>query len=117
MQKYLITVWVLSLVGCTQVPSGPSALVLPGDSKNESQFRADDRYCRTFAHSELLGMPFKPDSQDEAQRHFDIYYLQCMYGRGHLIPVSGEVSSDAPAKEGASKLNAQPAVSNDTPRK
>jgi hypothetical protein len=82
------------IVGCTSVPSGPSALVLPGDPKNEAQFRLDEKACRKFAHEQLLATPYQPNSHGEAQLHFDIHYLQCMYSKGHLIPVSGEVIPD-----------------------
>ncbi|MEY4683559.1 MAG: hypothetical protein RLZ25_18 [Pseudomonadota bacterium] len=82
------------LVGCSTVPSGPSALALPGDKATESQFRKDEKACRTFAHEELLGCSHKPKSLEEAQLHFDINYLQCMYTKGHLIPISGEILTD-----------------------
>lgn len=82
------------LVGCSTVPSGPSALALPGDKASESQFRGDEKACRTFAHEELLSCSHKPKSLEEAQLHFDINYLQCMYTKGHLIPISGEILTD-----------------------
>jgi hypothetical protein len=84
----------LLMVGCTTVPSGPSALALPGDPKNEAQFRLDEKACRKFAHEQLLTALYQPNSHGEAQLHFDIHYLQCMYTKGHLIPVSGEVIPD-----------------------
>jgi hypothetical protein len=82
------------LTGCTTVPSGPSALVLPGQKASEVDFRKDDKACRSFAHQELATTPHKPQSLDEAQLHFDINYLQCMYTKGHLIPISGEILTD-----------------------
>ena len=82
------------LVGCSTVPSGPSALALPGDKASESQFRKDEKACRAFAHEELVGCSHKPKSLEEAQLHFDINYLQCMYTKGHLIPISGEILTD-----------------------
>lgn len=84
----------LTLTSCSTVPSGPSALVLPSTQKNQSQFRADDTECRKFAHTQLATTPDQPHSLEEGQLHFDIDYLQCMYGKGHLIPVPGEVISD-----------------------
>jgi len=86
------------LTACSTVPSGPSALVLPGQNKDQQQFRNDDASCRKLAHSQLLAAPHQPQSLGEGQLHFDIYYLQCMYGKGHLIPVSGEVIPNVPEK-------------------
>ena len=82
------------LSACSTIPSGPSALALPGEKVSESQFRKDEKSCRTFAHEELLGSIHKPQSIEEAQLHFDINYLQCMYTKGHLIPISGEILTD-----------------------
>lgn len=85
---------VFMLTGCSAVPSGPSALALPGQKSTEPQFRLDEKDCRGFAHRELSGTPHKPQSLEEAQLHFDINYLQCMYAKGHLIPISGEILTD-----------------------
>ena len=101
----LLFLTTLSLSACSTVPSGPSALVLPGQHKDQQQFQKDDASCRKLAHSQLLAAPHQPQSLGEGQLHFDIYYLQCMYGQGHLIPVSGEVSPEAPEKSPHSALN------------
>lgn len=86
--------FILALIGCSTAPSGPSALALPGHHSSDNQFRSDEKSCRSFAHSELASTQNKPKSPEEAQLHFDINYLQCMYGKGHLIPVSGELLTD-----------------------
>ena len=82
------------LGACSTTPSGPSALALPGHQAGESQFRSDEKSCRAFAHSELASNPHKPQSLEEAQLYLDIHYLQCMYTKGHLIPISGEILND-----------------------
>lgn len=92
-----VTALAAGLLGCSAVPSGPSALALQGHQSSEPQFRTDEKNCRSFAHRELASTANKPKSPEEAQLHFDINYLQCMYGRGHLIPVSGELLSDPAA--------------------
>ena len=92
----------LLLVACSTIPSGPSALVLPGADKNASQFQKDDTDCRKFAHTQLAATTHPPQSLDEGQLHFDITYLQCMYARGHLIPVSGEILTDTGPASAAS---------------
>jgi hypothetical protein len=94
--KLITLMCTLPLLACSNVPSGPSALVLPAAHTNESQFRTDDTSCRKFAHAQLVTTPHPPQSLEEGQLHFDISYLQCMYGKGHLIPVSGEVLSNQP---------------------
>lgn len=45
----------LLLTACTTMPSGPSALVLPGTGKNFDQFRFDDFDCRQYAQGQLGG--------------------------------------------------------------
>ncbi|MEQ1529693.1 MAG: hypothetical protein ABL925_10275 [Methylococcales bacterium] len=41
------------LVACATIPDGPSVMVLPGSSKNFSEFQRDDNYCRQFAQGQL----------------------------------------------------------------
>lgn len=88
------SILLLGLTACSTTPSGPSALALPGHQAGEDQFRSDEKTCRSFAHSELAATAHKPKSLEEAQLYFDIHYLQCMYTKGHLIPISGEVLND-----------------------
>ena len=95
MQKTIASSMLIGLLaGCTTMPSGPSTLALPGQNTTEVHFRQDEKACRTFGHQELLNTPHKPQTLDEAQLHFDINYLQCMYTKGHLIPISGEILTD-----------------------
>ncbi|MCB1908966.1 MAG: hypothetical protein KDH15_16490 [Rhodocyclaceae bacterium] len=42
------------LSACTNIPAGPSVLVLPGTGKSFQQFRSDEQLCRRYA-SDLLG--------------------------------------------------------------
>jgi hypothetical protein len=97
LRRLIPVLGLLPLIACSTIPSGPSALVLPGHDKNATQFQADDTACRQFAHAELTTNSHPPQSLGEGQLHFDIHYLQCMYTKGHLIPVSGEVIADPPA--------------------
>ena len=39
----------LLLTACTNIPSGPSVMVLPGAGKSFDQFRSDDYLCRQYA--------------------------------------------------------------------
>jgi hypothetical protein len=50
MDKRLSALRLLALVGgCATVPTAPSIMVMPGETKNYDAFRADDYYCRTAA--------------------------------------------------------------------
>jgi len=59
----------LTLIACSTIPSGPSALVLPAAHKNATQFRTDDAACREFAHAQLVATPHPPQSLEEGQLH------------------------------------------------
>jgi hypothetical protein len=132
----------LLLGACTTIPSGPSAMVLPGTGKSFEQFRADDGMCRQYALEQIGGVtPNQAASESgvtsaavgtalgaavgaaisgssegawvgagtgllvgglagtEAagyssyalQNRYDIGYIQCMYAKGHRVPVSGRI--------------------------
>jgi hypothetical protein len=81
----LIVVFLLS--ACSTMPRGPSVLVLPGMGKNFDRFHNDDLMCRQLAHTQIETSQREPDSKEEGQQSFDIIYIQCMYGKGHRVPV------------------------------
>ena len=73
-------------------------MVLPGSGKPFEQFVADDGVCRSWALQQVQGMtPGSAGAAEtsgyEAQRRYDIAYMQCMYAKGHQIPVSGGLVS------------------------
>lgn len=133
------------LAGCVSVPTGPSALALPGTNRGFDQFRFDDGTCRQYAH-ESVGGRTSARAQEEAgvrstvtgaaigaliggvidggrgaavgagvggaagaiagvgagevsahemQRRYDHAYTQCMYAKGHRVPVSGRFTAQA----------------------
>ena len=43
------------IAACTTMPTGPSAMALPGSGKNFDQFRADDAECRAYAQNQIGG--------------------------------------------------------------
>jgi len=136
----------LALSACVTVPTGPSAMALPGTGKSFGQFRADDYECRQFANAQvggttaeqagvdsgvksaavgtivgaaagaavdggrgagtgagigmamgaLAGAGAAQGSSYELQRRYDAGYMQCMYAKGHKIPVSGRFTSANP---------------------
>jgi len=89
----LISVFLLS--ACSTMPSGPSILALPGAGKNFDQFHNDDLSCRQLSHSQVATSQQEPDSKEEAQQDYDIIYIQCMYGKGHKVPVPGNLMYNA----------------------
>lgn len=88
----LISIFMLN--ACTTLPSSPSVLVLPGTGKNFEQFHTDDLMCRQFAHTQMTASQGEFDSKDEGQQSYDISFIQCMYGKGHRVPVPGELMYD-----------------------
>ena len=58
----------LLLGACTTMPSGPSALVLPGTGKSFDQFRSDDFSCRGYAQAQLGGSSAQQASIDSGVR-------------------------------------------------
>jgi hypothetical protein len=92
--KFLATgaAGVLLLGACTTMPTGPSVTVLPGTGKNFDQFRFDDQECRQFANGQVGG-----NTQRTLQHRYDIGYQQCMYAKGHRVPVAGRFESTRPA--------------------
>jgi len=88
----LISVFLLN--ACSTMPSGPSILVLPGTDKNFDQFRNDDLRCRQLVHGDIAASQEELDSKEEGQQSYDIGYIQCMYGKGHQVPVPEEFMYD-----------------------
>lgn len=138
--KKIPVISALLLGACAVVPSGPSAMALPGTGKSFDQFRVDDVNCRQYARAQLGGTTAREAADEsmarsatvgtvlgaavgaaaggsrgagvgaatglvmgtaagadesrysayEAQRRYDHSYLQCMYAKGHRVPVSGQ---------------------------
>lgn len=95
LQIPIILISVLLLSACSTLPSGPSVLVLPGVGKSFDQFHSDDQSCRQLSHNQVANAPAEPDSKDDAQQDYDIVYIQCMYGKGHKVPVPGDLMYNA----------------------
>jgi hypothetical protein len=45
----------MGLSACVNLPTGPSVMVLPNNSKSFDQFRNDDASCRLFASAQIGG--------------------------------------------------------------
>lgn len=44
----------------------------------------------------LVGSSYASSSRTLSQQHFDVAYIQCMYAKGHQVPVSGQFSNVIP---------------------
>ena len=133
---------VLSLGACTVMPTGPSAMVLPGTGMTMTQFRVDDNECRQYAYYQIGGRTTQDAANQAAvgsavvgtaigalagaaiggsqgaavgagvglvggsavgsssayasgygtQRQYDNAYIQCMYAKGHRVPVPANMA-------------------------
>jgi len=45
-----------------------------------------------------------------AQQRYDISYIQCMYAKGHRVPVSGKITSDQPVNSSAGPKISTPPI-------
>jgi len=95
----------LLLGACATTPKGPSVLALPGTGKSLDEFRADDMACRQYALGQTAGIAQGQTANESAaylsQRQYDFAYLQCMYARGHRIPVPGGFMYYGPGEPGS----------------
>jgi len=58
----------------------------------------------------LMGLSSGTSSGYESQQRYDIGYIQCMYAKGHRVPVSGNISRDQPGNSSVSpRISAPPA--------
>jgi len=84
------------LGGCATTPTGPGVLVLPGTGKSFDQFRFDEHECRQYAHAQVGGSSADQAAADAEgsgrtlQQRYDFGYQQCMYAKGHKIPMARE---------------------------
>jgi len=91
MKAFIFVAVMIFLAGCSGLPTQPTVLVLPGTDKNLTQFHADDILCRQFAHRQVVTSSTERDEDDD-QQLYDMSYMQCMYEKGHRVPVPGAMS-------------------------
>lgn len=84
-------------------------MTLPGTGKSFDQFLADDLTCQQFAYTQVGGTSNETNTTPHSSRYtvsnpgydgqqyrYDMSYIQCMYAKGHRVPVSGQITSDKP---------------------
>ena len=57
----------------------------------------------------LIGSGTASSSAYVYQQRYDISYIQCMYAKGHRVPVSGKITSDQPISNEGPRISAPPA--------
>src|SRR5215470_1370697 len=95
----------LLAAACARTPTGPSVMVLAGAGKTLDEFQRDDDACRQTAAQELQNTK---GGEVPAQRRYDIAYMQCMYAKGHQIPVPGTRSGNASGSQSAPSASPAP---------
>ena len=90
----LILTLVLLVGACAAPPTEPGVLALPGTGKSLEQFNTDDAECRQRASAPPGSAA--SGTWNEQQRRYDFAYIQCMYVKGHRVPVPGQYTG-APA--------------------
>ena len=107
----LTNIILLVTLGCAIIPTEPSLIVLPGTGLSLEQFSKDNVTCQQFATLQVSGSPNQSDlsnasaktatssaSAYDAQLRYDIGYIQCMYIKGHQVPVNGQLTGVTPAQ-------------------
>ncbi|WP_347987523.1 glycine zipper family protein [Methylomonas sp. AM2-LC] len=54
----------------------------------------------------LMGAGAASNSGYASQQHYDAAYIQCMYAKGHQVPVSGQFSNAVPARQAVPSVSA-----------
>ena len=99
---------VLTLAACETLPTEPGILALPGSGKSLEQFQADDLECRRYASGRVSPGAASAGPSYDVQRRYDFAFVQCMYAKGHKVPVSGGYTG-TPAGVGPPPPGAPPA--------
>ena len=100
-----ITVMML-LTGCVAMPTGPTVHLVPQTSKPPDQFLSEVTKCRETADRQM-GRYDEYFSTEDAQRHYNNVYAQCMqsfgnyfqrpeYRRNTLVPPPSTMYNNVP---------------------
>ncbi len=61
-----------------------------------------------LAAGSIVGTGAASSSMYEVQQRYDIAYIQCMYAKGHQVPVSGQFTGAAPSRTPTTSPNIPP---------
>ena len=56
----------------------------------------------------MVGTGYAGNSRYATQQRYDVAYIQCMYAKGHQVPVSGHISNVAPRQPVSPAVNIPP---------
>ena len=87
--------------GTPPLPAGPGVLTLPGSGKTFDEFRADEQACRNVSQSDVAAKASEVSDEGALQRRYDAVFIQCMYAKGHKVPVRGNYESKSSATQTA----------------
>ena len=95
----------LMILGCASIPIGPSVTAPTGSGLSLEQFSKDNIHCQQFASHQVIGTPNQVVTNgitrtltNDPQLLFDTAYIQCMYAKGHQVPVYGQFTGITPAQ-------------------
>jgi len=63
-------------------------MVLPGSTKTWDQFQVDDADCRNYSSSAIGNKAAADAPGGTLQQRYDTAFQQCMYAKGHQVPVA-----------------------------
>ena len=92
---FAVLLALFALGACAELPTGPGVLALPGSHKTLPQFEGDDKECRSYA-AQRLPPADASRSYYDLQRRYDFAYIQCMYAKGHKVPVPADYTGGPP---------------------
>jgi len=109
MRRTALTLAALALSACSSAPVlGPGVLVLPGSGRTFDQFRFDEQDCRSYAQMQLGKSSGEQESAGSTQQRYDRAFVQCMYAKGHKVPVSGRYSDHIESSPSAARTPPPP---------
>jgi hypothetical protein len=109
MKRFGLMLAALVLSACSSTPPvlAPGVLVLPGSGRSFDHFRADEQECRSYSQAQT-GTREEPDTAGSMQQRYDRAFVQCMYAKGHKVPVSGRYSGHIEASPSAARTAPPP---------
>lgn len=98
LHKLTIAALPIMLNACAILPDGPTVVALPGTGLSLESFQSDDISCQAFALAQINNQSNQASGSGPSrswytqQQRYDINYVQCMYAKGHRVPVNGQFS-------------------------
>jgi hypothetical protein len=109
MKRFGLMLAALVVSACSSTPPvlAPGVLVLPGSGRSFDQFRGDEQECRSYSQAQT-STSGEQDTAGSMQQRYDRAFVQCMYSKGHKVPVSGRYSGHIEASPSAARTAPPP---------